>query len=143
MHSPTSNRPAIIVVLPFSIQTRIGGTEGRRDRGTEGQRDRGTKGQRDKGTKGQRDKGTKGQQGEEIAKAAGKKRQFPYRKVGEIEAEVHDREYRLKEIHDELAFPETHRDGDRVRQLTAEAEEITQKLKHLYSHWEEAAELNW
>jgi ATP-binding cassette subfamily F protein 3 len=102
---------------------------------------------RDKGTKGQRDKGTKGRQAKESAaapaKPAGKKRRFPYRKVEEIETEVHDRETRLKEIHDELAFPETHRNGDRVRQLTAEAEEITQKLKDLYAHWEEASELNW
>jgi ATP-binding cassette subfamily F protein 3 len=101
---------------------------------------------RDKGTEGQRGK-AKGQPATEDAaapgKPAGKKRHFPFRKVVEIEAEVHDRESRLKQIHEELAFPETHRDGDRVRQLTAEAEEIAQKLKYLYAHWEEASELNW
>ena len=75
--------------------------------------------------------------------ATKKKRKFPYRKTVEIEAEIQQHESRLRDIHDELAFPETHHDGDRVRDLLSEVATLKEKLKYLYAHWEEAGELNW
>lgn len=78
----------------------------------------------------------------DLAKRAKPKRRFPYRKVADIESEIGQREQRIRDIHQELAFPETHRDGERVRQLKAELVDQTAALEALYEHWEEAAQLN-
>ncbi|MCR4412376.1 MAG: ABC-F family ATP-binding cassette domain-containing protein [Thermoguttaceae bacterium] len=72
-----------------------------------------------------------------------RKRKFPYRKTSDLEAEILKRESRIEELHHLLALPETHRDGDRVRQYKAEIAEQQEALQTLYAHWEEAVELNW
>ena len=72
-----------------------------------------------------------------------RKRKYPFRKTADIEAEIMERETRIEEIHALLAQSETHRDGQRVRQLMAEIDEQQATLQNLYEHWEEAAELNW
>jgi ATP-binding cassette subfamily F protein 3 len=74
---------------------------------------------------------------------ARRKRRFPYRKVEDLEAEILQQETRLEQLHAALALPETHRDGDRVRQVKAELAEVQAALETLYAHWEEAVELNW
>ena len=79
---------------------------------------------------------------ERRSKPAPSKRRFPYRKVTDLEAEIFRRETRLKEIHETLAQPDTHRDGSRVRQLKAEISEHTEALAVLYEHWEEASQWN-
>ncbi|MBN2024563.1 MAG: ABC-F family ATP-binding cassette domain-containing protein [Pirellulales bacterium] len=71
------------------------------------------------------------------------KRRFPYRKVDEIEADIFRHEGDLAELHAALALPDTHRDGDRVRQINARIEATQAELAALYAHWEEATELNW
>jgi ATP-binding cassette subfamily F protein 3 len=71
-----------------------------------------------------------------------RKRKFPYRKVGDIEAEIHQRESRVEELHQLLATPEVLRDGERVKQTKAEIQAHHESLAALYAHWEEAAELN-
>ncbi|MBX7167778.1 MAG: ABC-F family ATP-binding cassette domain-containing protein [Pirellulales bacterium] len=76
------------------------------------------------------------------ARPPGKKRQFPYRKVAEIEAEIAQREGRIQAIHDALADPDTLRQGAKVRELNAELLEQQAALPLLYAHWEEAVELN-
>jgi len=70
-------------------------------------------------------------------------RRFPYRKVSDLEEEIFDREVSLKELQDQLATGETHRDGERVREIMAEITEHEESLRTLYEHWEEASELNW
>ena len=75
-------------------------------------------------------------------KAAKPKRKFPFRKLPDIEAEIHERENRINEIHALLATTEVLRDGNRVRQLQAELVEQQAALPVLYEHWEEAADLN-
>lgn len=72
-----------------------------------------------------------------------RKRRFPYRKVADLENEIFHRETRLGELHAELALPETHRDGDRVRRVMHEIQLAQEALETLYAHWEEASELNW
>jgi ATP-binding cassette subfamily F protein 3 len=72
-----------------------------------------------------------------------RKRRFPFRKLEDIEAEIAQRESRIEELHFLLTLPETHHDGDRVRQVKSEIEEHSTALKNLYEHWEEASELNW
>jgi ATP-binding cassette subfamily F protein 3 len=72
-----------------------------------------------------------------------RKRRFPFRKIQDIEAEIARRESRIEELHFLLTLPETHHDGDRVRQVKSEIEEHSTALKDLYEHWEEASELNW
>jgi ATP-binding cassette subfamily F protein 3 len=72
-----------------------------------------------------------------------KKRRFAYRKTADIEQEIAHREQRIKDIHEQLALPETHRDGNLVRQLKNEIAEHNEALPQLYEHWEQAAELNW
>ena len=49
----------------------------------------------------------------------------------------------LKDLQDQLASGETHRDGERVRRIMAEIAEHEESLRTLYEHWEEASELNW
>jgi ATP-binding cassette subfamily F protein 3 len=71
-----------------------------------------------------------------------RKRKFPYRKAGEIEAEIHHREERIAEIHRLMGSAEVLRDGHQVKQLAAELHDHQQQLSQLYEHWEEAAELN-
>jgi ATP-binding cassette subfamily F protein 3 len=71
-----------------------------------------------------------------------RKRRFPYRKVADIETEIADRETRVEQLHDALASPDVLRDGDRVKEATAELQQQQDTLAILYEHWEEAAELN-
>jgi ATP-binding cassette subfamily F protein 3 len=70
-------------------------------------------------------------------------RRFPYRKVADLEQEIFAEETRLEELHAALADPDTHRNGQRVRQVKTEIAAAQQALKVLYEHWEEAVELNW
>lgn len=79
----------------------------------------------------------------DAARATSRKRRFPYRKVKDLEAEIHEREARLEHLHAMLALPETHRDGHKARQVKAEIAEVQQAVETLYAHWEEAVELNW
>jgi ATP-binding cassette subfamily F protein 3 len=71
------------------------------------------------------------------------KRRFPYRKVEDLEQEIFQRETRVEELHGLLAVPETHRDGEKARQIKAQIAEEQGALEQLYAHWEEAVELNW
>jgi ATP-binding cassette subfamily F protein 3 len=71
-----------------------------------------------------------------------RKRRFPYRKVPDLEREILEQETRLDELNSALADPQTHRDGQRVRQVKADIAAVQQSLRSLYEHWEEAVELN-
>jgi len=71
-----------------------------------------------------------------------RKRKFAYRKVDDLETEIHRRETRVQELHEELIQPEVQRDGDRVRQTQADLAAEQTALAQLYEHWEEASELN-
>jgi ATP-binding cassette subfamily F protein 3 len=75
-------------------------------------------------------------------KPAKARRRFPYRKVAEIEAEIFEREGRIKALHAALATPEVLRDGRRVKEAQADLEQQQSALRSLYEHWEEASELN-
>jgi ATP-binding cassette, subfamily F, member 3 len=78
----------------------------------------------------------------QAAKPTKRKRQFPYRKVAEIEAEIATEENRVKELEKSLASPELYREGAKVLEITQAFEDAKIKLKQLYDHWEEAVELN-
>ena len=71
-----------------------------------------------------------------------KQRKFPYRKVSDLEEEIFIRETRVMTLSEDLVKPETLRDGELTRRLTAELAEEQEILKKLYEHWEEATELN-
>ncbi|MGD0383789.1 MAG: ABC-F family ATP-binding cassette domain-containing protein [Thermoguttaceae bacterium] len=77
------------------------------------------------------------------SKKPAKKRRFPFRKVSDLEDEIFIRETLVQEFQKELAQPETQRNGDRVRSITAKIAEEQESLKTLYEHWNEATELNW
>lgn len=81
--------------------------------------------------------------GDPAAKPGPRKRQFPFRKVADIEKDIFDRETQIAELNQELAREDTYRDGDRVRRIKAEIAEQQKSLQTLYKHWEEASELNW
>lgn len=70
------------------------------------------------------------------------KRKFPYRKVKDIEADIAENEELLEQLEASLADPETHRDGERMKETTQAFDETREKLEQLYEHWEEASELN-
>ncbi len=71
-----------------------------------------------------------------------RKRQFPYRKVEDIEEEIALSEEELRELETLMASPELYRDGEKVKETTTAFEATKEKLKQLYEHWEEAVELN-
>ena len=60
----------------------------------------------------------------------------------DLEREILEQESRLDELNAAFADPQTHRDGDRVRQVKADIAAVQQSLRTLYEHWEEAAEMN-
>ena len=62
--------------------------------------------------------------------------------MADLEAEITEREMRLNELQLDLATPEIYRDGARVKETRQELDELEQKLRELYAHWEEAVELN-
>jgi ATP-binding cassette, subfamily F, member 3 len=72
-----------------------------------------------------------------------KRRRFPYRKVSDLEEEIFIRETLVQEFQNELALPETLRNGERVKSIMAKITEEQVALKTLYEHWNEATELNW
>jgi ATP-binding cassette subfamily F protein 3 len=76
------------------------------------------------------------------ANAVKPKRRFPYRKVEDLEAEIFQRESRIEALHAALGQPDVLRNGERVREIQAEAAQHQESLKMLYEHWEEATELN-
>ena len=78
----------------------------------------------------------------ESEKPAKKRRQFSYRKVEDIEAEIAEKETLVEELQERMADPEIHRDGDLVRETVKKYEDTKDLLKQLYLHWEEAMELN-
>jgi ATP-binding cassette subfamily F protein 3 len=71
-----------------------------------------------------------------------RKRKFPYRKAADVEREIHEYEARIETLHNQMADPDTLRDGHKVKQLMAEIEELQGSLPRLYEHWEEALEMN-
>ena len=70
------------------------------------------------------------------------RRQFPYRKIEEIESDIAEYESRIAALHEELGKPETARDGDRIKARMAELKDAEERLAELYAHWEEACELD-
>jgi ATP-binding cassette subfamily F protein 3 len=73
---------------------------------------------------------------------AKRKRQFPYRPVADIEADIAALETWRLELEALLASAELYRDGDKVQETTEAFEDTQEKLRQLYEHWEEAVELN-
>ena len=71
-----------------------------------------------------------------------RKRQFPYRKVDDLEAEIANEETNLQEIELALANPDVYKDAEKVKETTQRFEDTKKKLQQLYAHWEEAVELN-
>src|SRR5262249_41869963 len=71
-----------------------------------------------------------------------RKRRFPYRKVDELETDIAAQESRLRDVESLLGSPELYRDGDKVKDVTTEFEQLKLQLQQLYEHWEEAVELN-
>jgi ATP-binding cassette, subfamily F, member 3 len=69
------------------------------------------------------------------------KRRFPYRKVGDLEADIAHWEATIEQLHQQLADPEVLRDGEQVKERMADLKEAEVKLEQLYEHWEEAMEL--
>ena len=76
-------------------------------------------------------------------KSPRRQRRFPYRKIADLEDEIFEHETCVENLQEELARGETHRDGQRVRQIKAEIAQHQEALVTLYAHWEEAAEMNW
>jgi len=72
-----------------------------------------------------------------------KQRKFPFRKVSEIESDIHDQETYIKSLESMLTMPETLRDGKKAKELHRELDQERKKLNTLYDHWTEASELNW
>jgi ATP-binding cassette subfamily F protein 3 len=76
------------------------------------------------------------------ADPARRKRQFPYRQVEEIEADIEEAEEERDELARLLEQPETYRDGRKAKEVQENLEAVKATLDRLYLHWEEASELN-
>ncbi len=75
-------------------------------------------------------------------RASKPRRRFPYRKVEEIEQDIHDHEARIEQLHRQLTQPDVLRDSQAVKRVQTDLAESHARLEQLYEHWEEAAELN-
>lgn len=84
----------------------------------------------------------KANKGETLPSQTRRKRRFPYRKIEQVEADIHECELQIQHLHQQLISPDFLRDGRRVKQATMELEERQQHLQQLYEHWEESSELN-
>jgi ATP-binding cassette, subfamily F, member 3 len=71
-----------------------------------------------------------------------RKRQFPYRKVSDIETEITEHEELLEHLQSQLSDPDVLRDGERVKETMQAFEETKERLDELYEHWDEASEMN-
>jgi len=71
-----------------------------------------------------------------------RKRKFPYRKISDLEQEIADQESMVETLEAMMLLPETLRDGNRVRELTQELDDLRLQLRQLYDHWDEASELS-
>ena len=71
-----------------------------------------------------------------------RKRQFPFRKVSDLEADIAATEATVAALDVTLADGEVYRDGRRFTKLCAEQEANRARLTQLIAHWEEAVELN-
>ncbi|HUW81497.1 MAG TPA: ABC-F family ATP-binding cassette domain-containing protein [Phycisphaerae bacterium] len=60
--------------------------------------------------------------------------------LAELEAAIIEREQRLAQLQDEFAAPDLYQDGDRVRRLKAEHQQLEQALARLNAAWHERAE---
>lgn len=76
------------------------------------------------------------------SRPAKRKRKFPYRTVEALEADIAETESRIQQLQADMADPDQHRDGARIKQTMQAFEEATTRLAQLYEHWEEAVELN-
>ncbi len=76
------------------------------------------------------------------AKPAKRKRQFPYREVEDIEADIAETETRVAELEAALADPELYKDAEKMQAAMQAFEDAKDDLQTLYEHWEEAIELN-
>ncbi|MEZ6044776.1 MAG: ABC-F family ATP-binding cassette domain-containing protein [Planctomycetaceae bacterium] len=74
--------------------------------------------------------------------ASKRKRQFPYRKVEDIEIDIAEHEDLKSELEAKMVDPKIQRDGEQARLVFEEYESTCSELEELYAHWEEAVELN-
>lgn len=75
-------------------------------------------------------------------KSVKRKRQFPYRRVDEIEADIAEHEELIAKLQTDMVDPEVLRDGRRAKQVFDDLHAGQAELAQLYAHWEEAMELN-
>jgi ATP-binding cassette subfamily F protein 3 len=73
---------------------------------------------------------------------AKKKRQFAYRQVADVEADIARQEELIARLQGEMVDPNVLRDGRRAKQVFDDLEAAQAELVRLYAHWEEAIELN-
>jgi len=71
-----------------------------------------------------------------------RKRQFPYRKVADIEADIVTVEQHVAEAQQRLIDPQVLRDGRLIKDVQQQLAELESRLAQLYEHYEEAMELN-
>ncbi len=83
-----------------------------------------------------------GSKSDDSATNGKRRRKFPYRKAGEIEREISQQEEELAVVESALAMPETWKDAETAREIQARFDALKERLAYLYSHWEEALELN-
>ena len=75
--------------------------------------------------------------------ATGKrKRKYPYRKAVDLEREIGEVESEVAGLEEALGASETYRDPGRAREVQARYDDRKRALADLYTHWEEALELN-
>ena len=71
-----------------------------------------------------------------------RKRQFPYRKVEDLEADIARYEADVARLERDLGNPDVLRDGPRIKQVQSDYQAAQETLARLMEHWEEAVELN-
>ena len=69
----------------------------------------------------------------------GRRKKFPYRKPELIEADILKVEERIADFETQLADPDVHKSGDRMRDIQTDYAHAQDELHTLMEHWEEVA----
>lgn len=71
-----------------------------------------------------------------------RKRRFPYRKLEDLEADIHTAEQKKRDLEAALASTELYRNGEKVKEALQGLDDAKKQLMYLYEHWEETMEFS-
>ncbi|MCB0833463.1 MAG: ABC transporter ATP-binding protein, partial [Bacteroidetes bacterium] len=78
----------------------------------------------------------------EAAKKTQQEERRRSKKISELEAAITSLELRKSQIEEEMAKPEVYTDGEQIRRLQREADEVSKKIDAAFKEWTSLSEPN-